>query len=88
MEQNLSVRNLERLVQEPGAEPPRQGFRAAARPPPTCRNWSARLSRQLNLRVQIRSSNRKGHGRLVLHYGSLDQFDDLMGRLGVRVDDE
>jgi ParB family chromosome partitioning protein len=89
VEQNLSVRNLERLVQDPAAEPSPP---AKAPEPPKAsahlQQLERSLSRQLNLRVQIRSSNRKGHGRLVLHYSSLDQFDDLMGRLGVRVDDE
>jgi hypothetical protein len=45
------------------------------------------MSRQLSMRVQVRSSpRRKGHGKLILHYTSLDQFDDLMGKLGVKAD--
>jgi hypothetical protein len=35
------------------------------------------------MRVQIRSM-KKGKGRLVIHYGSLDQFDELLGRMGVQ----
>jgi len=34
----------------------------------------------------VRGSRKKGHGRLVLHYTSLDQFDELMGRLGVKTE--
>ena len=82
--QNLSVRNLERLVQDQGA---------AAKPKPAPAVVSAHvkelersLSRQLGLRAQVRGSRKKGHGRLVLHYSSLDQFDELMTRLGVRTD--
>jgi hypothetical protein len=34
------------------------------------------------MRVQLRSAG-KGKGRLTIHYASLDQFDDLLGKLGV-----
>jgi ParB family transcriptional regulator, chromosome partitioning protein len=80
--QELSVRNLERLIQEQ---------KQAAQPVPTRATTSAHLldlertlSRQLGLRVQIRSAGRsKTKGRLVCHFANLDQFDDLMGRLGL-----
>ncbi len=35
------------------------------------------------MRVQVRQAGKKGRGRLVIHYASLDQFDDLLARLGV-----
>jgi hypothetical protein len=38
------------------------------------------------MRVKLRSAPGKGHGRLVIHYASLDQFDDLVQRLGVKLD--
>ncbi len=41
------------------------------------------LARQLGMRVQVRSAA-KGKGRLILHYTSLDQFDDLLQKLGVQ----
>jgi ParB family transcriptional regulator, chromosome partitioning protein len=81
--QNLSVRNLERLLQDGAAAKP------AAPPPPASahvKELERSLSRQLNLRVQVRGSRKKGHGRLVLHYASLDQFDELMSRLGVKTE--
>jgi ParB family chromosome partitioning protein len=85
VEQNLSVRNLERIVQEaaPAPEAPKP-----ERPAPSAhlQDLERSLAHQLSLRVQIRPSNRKGHGRLVLHYTSLDQFDELLSRMGVRVD--
>jgi hypothetical protein len=43
------------------------------------------IARQIGMRVQVRSSS-KGKGRLVIHYASLDQFDELVNRLGVQVD--
>jgi len=81
--QELSVRNLERLIQEQ---------KQIAQPVvPTRATTSAHLldlertlSRQLGLRVQIRSAGRsKTKGRLVCHFANLDQFDDLMTRLGL-----
>jgi len=88
VDQSLTVRNLERLVQEVPSAKATPNAKEESRPTPSAhlQDLERTLSRQLNLRVQIRPSNRKGHGRLVLHYTSLDQFDDLMGRMGVRTD--
>jgi ParB family transcriptional regulator, chromosome partitioning protein len=81
--QGLSVRNLERLLQESATR--------TAPPAPVPANGSAyhqdlekSLSRQLGLRVQLRAGAKKGKGKLILHYGTLDQFDELMNRLGVK----
>jgi len=83
--QDLSVRNLERLVTQPGSTP--------APVVPKGASVSAHLvdlektiARQLGMRVQVRSTSKKGKGKLTIHYGSLDQFDDLMQRLGVNVE--
>jgi ParB family chromosome partitioning protein len=80
--QELSVRNLERLIQTPTtrAEP-----RAAAVPSAYIADLEKNISRQLGMRVQVRSGA-KGKGRLVIHYGSLDQFDQLVSKLGVSVE--
>ena len=84
VEQGLSVRNLERLLAE--AVP-------ATAPPPTATKERAStahlqqleksLSRQMGLRVQLKSGANKGKGRMVIYYTSLDQFDELIGRLGI-----
>ena len=80
--QNLSVRNLERLVVSSSTPTVK---RAAAAPGSEAhvRDLERTLSRQLSMRVQLRSGRTKGRGRLILHFTSLDQFDDLMSRLGV-----
>jgi hypothetical protein len=44
------------------------------------------LSRQLGLRVQLRTGAKKGRGRMILHYATLDQFDDLINRMGVKAE--
>ena len=81
--QDLSVRNLERMLKEKPADaktakPLNQSAHAA--------DLEKSLARQLGLRVQLRSGANKSKGRLILHYSSLDQFDDLLNRLGVKVE--
>jgi len=76
--QDLSVRNLERLLQQGGATPPSPRPAASAH----IQDLEKNLSRQLGMRVQLRSAA-KGKGRLTIHYASLDQFDDLLAKLGV-----
>jgi ParB family chromosome partitioning protein len=80
--QALNVRNLERLINAPGA--PATAAPDSKPPSPHLADLEKVLSRQLGMRVQVKASPKKGRGRLVLHYGNLDQFDDLMSRLGVR----
>ncbi len=79
--QGLNIRNLERLLSTAGAGqvPEHPGPVSSAH----LADLEISLSRQLGMRVQVRASGGKGRGRLVFHYGSLDQFDDLMIRLGV-----
>jgi ParB family chromosome partitioning protein len=80
--QELSVRNLERMIAEPTT-------------PPTVRNpklsdayitdLEKNISRQLGMRVQVRRGG-KGKGRLTIHYASLDQFDQLLSKLGLELE--
>jgi ParB family chromosome partitioning protein len=81
--QELSVRNLERILAEPTAPATKA---APAEPSPHIRDLEGTLSSQLGLRVQVRSGAAKGKGRVVIHYGSLDQFDQLLERLGVKAE--
>jgi ParB family chromosome partitioning protein len=83
--QGLSVRNLERLLQQGGTTPP--PARADKTPSAHIQDLEKSISRQLGLRVQLKTSGAKsGKGKLVLHYSSLDQFDDLLARLNVSAD--
>ncbi len=82
--QGLSVRNLERLLETPATPP-------ATRPEPEApsahlRDLEVNLSRQLGLRVQVRGGKKAGKGRVVIHYNNLDQFDELVKRMGVELD--
>jgi hypothetical protein len=38
------------------------------------------------MRTQIKSG-KKGKGKMILHYASLDQFDELLNRMGVKTDE-
>jgi ParB family chromosome partitioning protein len=80
--QGLSVRNLERLLQD-GAKAPAEVPAAPKSSAAHLLDLEKSLSGQLGMRVQVRSAAKKGKGRLVIHYGSLDQFDELLNRLGV-----
>ena len=79
--QELSVRNLERLIEGTPEIPP------SPRTAPTSAHLSdleKSLSRQLGLRVLVKAAKKKGKGQLVIHYASLDQFDHLLQTLGVK----
>ena len=79
--QSLSVRNLERQMQQSATSPaPREDASAHLR------DLEKSLTQQLGLRVQLKAAAHKGRGKVILHYGSLDQFDDLVAKLGVRVE--
>lgn len=79
--QELSVRNLERLTQNPAAAP--LPARPAGEPSAHLQELEKTFARQLGMRVQIRAGSNKSKGKLVIHYASLDQFDQLLERLGV-----
>src|SRR5439155_19136954 len=83
--QELSVRNLERLMQS--ADTPTPARQSSDNPAPSAHiaDLEKTIARQLGMRVQVRSG-KKGKGKLVIHYASLDQFDELIGRLGVSVE--
>jgi ParB family chromosome partitioning protein len=80
--QELSVRNLERAIQD---HLPTAPGRKASGPSAHLMDLEKSISRQLGMRIQVRSGS-KGRGRLVIHYSSLDQFDELLLKLGVKAD--
>jgi ParB family transcriptional regulator, chromosome partitioning protein len=85
MLQGLSVRNLERVIQQGPAKPSEKPELDG--PTAHLRDLEKSLSRQLGLRVQVKSSAKKGKGRLVIYYATLDQFDELLNRLGCRAEE-
>ena len=80
--QDLSVRNLERLLsQAPKAPPPPRQVQS-----PHIADLEKTITRQLGMKTQVRSSRKKGKGRLVIHYATLDEFDQLLAKLGVKTE--
>ena len=83
--QELSVRNLERLMSQPSPAGTAQAEVPIAITA-HMRELEKSLSRQIGLRVQMRASSEKGKGKVIIHYTSLDQFDELCDRLGVDIE--
>jgi ParB family chromosome partitioning protein len=83
--QELSVRNLERLLAEPATAP--ASHPKVVAPSAHLQDLERSLTRQLGLRVQLRSGGKKGRGRVIIHYADLDQFDGLMAKLGVQMEE-
>ena len=80
--QGLSVRNLERsILQKSSPATPRP--QAPTLNSAHLQDLEKSVARQLGMRVQVKASSQKGRGRLVIHYASLDQFDQLMSRMGI-----
>jgi len=82
--QELSVRNLERMIQSGAAKPPAA---APAAPSAYLSELEKSLTRQLGLRAFVRSARAKGKGKLIIQYNSLDEFDRLLAILGVKAEE-
>jgi len=88
MAQDLSVRALEGIVQRERKGQRRAG--ASGRPTadrtPHLRDLEERFSRATGTKVSIQEGRRKGSGRILIEYYSLDDFDRISGRLGLEPD--
>jgi ParB family chromosome partitioning protein len=79
VERGLSVRETENLVRKLSEKSPaRKGTRAAA--DPDVRRLQQKLSDKLGAKVRIQPG-RKGRGKLVIEYTSLDQLDGILARI-------
>lgn len=82
VQQGLSVQKLQQLIAESLQSPG-----ATARPAASSAHLAdleRTITQQLGLRVQLRRGG-KGKGRVVIHYASLEQFDDLLARLSIQL---
>lgn len=88
--QGLSVRNLERVIQSASVTPPAGAADAGDKAKLGREAHYARLektiSAELGMRVQLRAN--KGKGKITIHFATLEQFDELMEKLGVDVRDD
>lgn len=81
--EGLTVRNLERiLAQGPSRRKPMPNTKT-----PYIQDLEKQLSSQIGLRVQVQRRP-QGRGKLVIHYSSLDEFDELMDKLHVTMPQE
>jgi ParB family transcriptional regulator, chromosome partitioning protein len=81
--QDMSVRRLEELV----ANRAQTSAASAANSSAYLTDLERNISRQLGLKVNIRTArNKKGKGRLIIHYNTLDEFDRITGMLGVKAE--
>jgi ParB family transcriptional regulator, chromosome partitioning protein len=86
--QGLSMRNLERLIEGSATNKKVDRTKIEHGNSMHLLDLEKSIARQIGMRVQVHSSPKsKGKGRLVIHYANLDQFDDLMGRLNVKLDE-
>lgn len=83
----LSVRELERRVREAVSSSPQAKSKAPALPSakPHIEDLQRRLSEHLGTKVSIEEKGtKKGQGRVIIDYYSLDQFEGLMAKIGFR----
>ncbi|HEX8324637.1 MAG TPA: ParB/RepB/Spo0J family partition protein [Tepidisphaeraceae bacterium] len=89
--QHLSIRNLERLVERgQSAPPPAPDTEADGTLPARLhlQEVEQQMVQQLGLRVQLRGGKKSGTGKVVIHYRSLEEFDDLVRRCGIQLSSE
>lgn len=81
----LSVRALEEIVRRTKRGQARGGEGPVRRheKTPHVSDLEQRCSMAIGTKVAIQEGRRKGTGRIVIEYYSLDDFDRIMGRLGV-----
>jgi ParB family chromosome partitioning protein len=80
---NLSVRQVEQLAStasDPTGEKPTEKIAATAH----LKDLAQALTRAAGLKVTVQAGKRKNSGRVVLHYASLDQFDQIAKYLGAK----
>ena len=84
---SLSVRQLEGLIASTRPDaPPAKAARGKADKPAYIRDLQDQLTRHVGTKVTIAPSRAKNTGKLVIEYYSLDDFDRIVGSLGVTLD--
>jgi ParB family chromosome partitioning protein len=84
--QGLSVRNLEKVILGSGGGAKKS--KVAAGNSIHLADLEKRIATAIGMRAQIRTLPKTtSKGRLVIHYANLDQFDDLIAKLGVKLED-
>ncbi len=91
--ENWSVRQVEQEVRRlanGGTQPQNQSATKSNRStavPPHLRDLERLIGQQLSTKVQVKPGRKKGSGTLSIQFYSLDQFDSIMQRIGVEVNE-
>ena len=92
IKEGWNVRALERAIGDEvagsskGVVPPSGGNPEDERALSVLRDLEVRVGEQLGTRVKIKTDKSRQKGRVVIEFYDLDQFDGLLGRLGVSMD--
>jgi len=84
VEQDLSVRALEKLVRDT-LRPPSDGPAKLDRKSPHIRDLEARFEQRLGTKVSIAPSRKPNRGRITIDYFTLDDFDRIAELLGIEL---
>jgi ParB family transcriptional regulator, chromosome partitioning protein len=79
----LSVRDAEKLTRTNGGQPAQRSREQAGRADPSTRALEQSLADATGLKVDIDDKGKQG-GRVVIHYKTLEQLDEVCLRLGQR----
>lgn len=87
--QNLSVRQVESTVRQANdgtsstntSDKSKKGGRT-----PYLADLQKQIGQQLGTKVQLRAGRKKGTGTLLIDFYSIEQFDELLSKLGVQTD--
>ena len=80
----LSVRELEKLVKK-FIEPGESNTVVTKEPPAHIVDIENKLTNHLGTRVSIKTKNKGKKGRMIIEFGSLDEFDNLLEIIGVQI---
>jgi ParB family chromosome partitioning protein len=83
IELGLSVRDAEKLSRTNGGQPSYRSKGQTGRADPSTRALAQSLSDATGLKVEIDDKGKEG-GRVVIHYKTLEQLDEMCRRLGQR----
>ncbi|MCE9584254.1 MAG: ParB/RepB/Spo0J family partition protein [Planctomycetes bacterium] len=79
--EGMSVRKLEKLVQNLRTPPLPEQEKSATVSMPVLKDWEERLRRHFETKVKIRAG--KNRGALIIEFYNLDDFDRLVAKIGV-----
>lgn len=82
IEEQLSVRDTERLVREM-TEVKKPKPLPIPDLEPRMRKYQEDLSEKLKAKIELRHGHRKGNGQCVIHYNTIDEFQEILKRVGI-----